>query len=72
MFGGRERSFLMVIWLWYEFELTKNGQPAKESKRMYKDVRKLAKNLLKMPENRFVNIGSATQCYIEKKHLSRP
>jgi len=71
VFDGRERSFLMVIWLWYEFQLTQNGQPAKESKRMYKDVRKLAKNLLKMPENRFVNNkGSAVQFYIEKKHHS--
>ena len=71
VFDGRERSFLMVIWLWYEFQLTKNGQPAKESKRMYKDVRKLAKSLLKMPENRFVNnMGSAIQFYIEKKHHS--
>ena len=64
-FSGRERSFLMVTWLWYEFQLTKNGQPAKESKRMYKDVRKLAKSLLKMPENRFVNTDSSTQFYTE-------
>ena len=52
--SGEARSFLMVIWLWYEFRLSQKAQSAKDGKRMYKDVKKLAKSLLKLPENRFV------------------
>lgn len=54
VFGGKTRSFLMVTWLWYEFELTQKAPSSKAATRMYKDVRKLAKSLLKQPQNRFV------------------
>ncbi len=55
VFEGATRSFLMVLWLWFEFGLTQKASSLKESKKKYKDVRKLAKSLLKQPENRFVN-----------------
>ena len=51
---GKTKSFLMVMWLWFEFCLTQKAPSLKESKKKYKDVRKLAKSLLKQPENRFV------------------
>lgn len=54
VFAREARSFFMVVWLWYEFQLTQKAQSSKEGKKMYKDVRKLAKSLLKQPENRFV------------------
>ena len=54
VFEGEIRSFLMVLWLWFEFGLTQKVPFSKESKKKYKDVRKLAKSLLKQPENRFV------------------
>ena len=54
VFDGATRSFLMVLWLWFEFGLAQKASSLKESKKKYKDVRKLAKNLLKQPENRFV------------------
>lgn len=54
VFEGPVRSFLMELWLWFEFGLTQKVPSLKESKKKYKDVRKLAKNLLKQPENRFV------------------
>ena len=53
VFTGKARSLLMVTWLWYEFQLTQKVQSSKEAARMYKDVRKLAKSLLKQPQNRF-------------------
>ena len=55
VFEGPTRSFLMVLWLWFEFGLTQKVSSVKESKKKYKDVRKLAKSLLKQPESRFVN-----------------
>jgi len=54
VFEGATKSFLMVIWLWFEFCLSQKAPSLKESKKKYKDVRKLAKSLLKQPENRFV------------------
>ena len=58
VFTGKIRSFLMVTWLWYEFELTQKA-PSSKASRMYKDVRKLAKSLLKQPQNRFVRSVNA-------------
>lgn len=55
VFEGATSSFLMVLWLWFEFGLTQKASSLKESKKKYKDVRKLAKSLLKQPENRFVS-----------------
>ena len=63
VFSGKGRSFLMTTWLWYEFQLTQKLQSLTEATRMYKDVRKLAKSLLKQPENRFVrssNLGKSS------------
>ena len=45
----------MVLWLWFEFGLTQKEPLSKQSKKRYKDVRKLAKSLLKQPESRFVD-----------------
>lgn len=63
VFAGKARSFLMTTWLWYEFQLTQKVQSSTEATRMYKGVRKLAKSLLKQPENRFVrssNLGKSS------------
>ena len=54
VFEGATKSFLMVLWLWFEFGLPQKVSSLKESKKKYKEVRKLAKSLLKQPENRFV------------------
>lgn len=54
VFEGATRSFLIVLWLWFEFGLTQKVPSLKERKKKFKDVRKLAKSLLKQPENRFV------------------
>lgn len=58
VFEGATRTFLMVVWLWFEFGLIQKASSPKESKKKYKDVRKLAKSLLKQPENRFVKLMS--------------
>ena len=55
VFEGPTRSFLTVLWLWFEFGLTQKEPLLKQSKKRYKDVRKLAKSLLKQPESRFVD-----------------
>ena len=51
----KARTLLIETWLWYEFKLTQEAQSPGLAVRMYKDVRKLAKSLLKMPENRFAS-----------------
>lgn len=56
VFVGATRSFLMVVWLWFEFGLIQKASSPKESKKRYKDVRKLAKSFLKLPNNRFVKL----------------
>ncbi|KAL9952401.1 hypothetical protein ACROYT_G039651 [Oculina patagonica] len=68
VFEGATRSFLMVLWLWFEFGLTQKASSLKESKKKYKDVRKLAKSLLKQPENR--NDLKLWQAFAEIEWLS--
>ena len=52
MFDGEIKSLLMVLWLCFEFYLCQLQQTPKGKKQKYKDVRRLAKALLKQPNNR--------------------
>ena len=63
VFEGEGRSFLLLLWLWFEFSFSQTGvNTSKESKQRYKDVKRLAKMLLKHAENRFVETLKATGC----------
>ncbi|PFX27186.1 Protein NRDE2-like [Stylophora pistillata] len=68
VFEGSTKSFLMVLWLWFEFGLTQKELSPKLSKKKYKDVRKLAKSLLKQPESR--NDLKLWQAFAEIEWLS--
>ncbi|XP_031560255.1 nuclear exosome regulator NRDE2-like [Actinia tenebrosa] len=52
LFQGRNRDYLMITWLWYEFNLSQVLESVKSRKQAFKEVYKLAKGLLKEPSNR--------------------
>ena len=53
VFEGNPRSFLMSVWLGFELELFGQETEPKVKKRNFKDIRKLAKSLLRLPSNRY-------------------
>lgn len=52
VFQGEHGDYLMIMWLWYEFNLSQAQESDKSRKQGFKEVYKLAKALLKEPSNR--------------------